>query len=143
MKNKLDVVLRTALIILFTYAGLVKLVDVNLFQQQLFQSPVIGRALVPFVSYALPAFELALVACLLSDRLFKIGFLLSFLTMLFFTFYLIGIVSFATHVPCSCGGILGHMSYPVHITFNIIFTLISLYMLMRYKDGAGPDAQPA
>jgi len=132
---------KLSLVMLFTYAGLVKLLDVEVFQQQLYQSPVIMKEGVPIVSYALPIYELLLAAVLISDRFRTTALALSFFTMLFFTLYLIGLVSFAARVPCSCGGILGHMSYPVHIAFNAVFTLISLYLLFQKKAGPPANAQ--
>lgn len=125
------VLAKLSLVMLFIYAGLVKVLSVETFQQQLYQSPVIAGKAVPIVSYVLPIYEILLALLLISDRLRTIALALSFFTMLFFTLYLIGLVSFAERVPCSCGGILGHMSYPVHIAFNAVFTLISLWLLLQ------------
>lgn len=131
MKQTLITAGRTSLILLFTYAGIVKLLDVKDFQSQLYQSPVIPATLVPIVSFALPAYELFLVYLLTRDRYITLGYLLSFLTMLFFSLYLIGLVFFASTLPCACGGILGRMGYPTHIVFNLFFTAVAFALVVQ------------
>jgi uncharacterized membrane protein YphA (DoxX/SURF4 family) len=130
MKTILQI-LRLSLIALFTYASIVKLSDVGSFQQQLSQSPLIGNQLITWVSYGVPTSEIIIVILLAIDRLLEMGAFLSFLLMMFFTVYLSGLILFYDKVPCACGGILGQMSYPIHITFNSVFCLAALVLYIK------------
>ena len=115
------------LIILFLYAAISKLVIFSEFQEQMSQSPLIPRNLIPFLAIFIPISELIIVWLLVFEKTLKVGFYLSFFTMLTFTIYIVALVTFAENVPCACGGILGSLGYFEHIVFNILFTLIALF----------------
>ena len=77
--------------------------------------------------YALPVTEIAAVICLLFRRTSLAGLRLSLCLLLLFTGYIaLVLLHFWDRVPCSCGGILGHMSWTTHLVFNCIFILITL-----------------
>jgi uncharacterized membrane protein YphA (DoxX/SURF4 family) len=118
-------------IVLFIYAGLSKLLTVGVFTQQLYQSPVIPKPVIPILAYLLPCFEIMLAASFLIDKFIRVSLFIAFVLMLFFSLYLIGLNIFFTKVPCACGGILGNMGYPAHIVFNIVFTFLSGYAYLK------------
>lgn len=122
--------IRIAVIILFCYAGLIKLIDEETFQQNLLQSPLISQHMVPLVAYAVPIMELLIAVMLVNDKTAAAGALIAFFFMLFFSIYLIGLVNLYDRVPCACGGILGQISYPVHIAFNVAFTGLCLILFV-------------
>lgn len=112
-------------ILLFVYAALVKLRDTELFVSQLQQSPM----LLPFatwVAWVVPLTELAVAGLLVVRRFRLIGLIASFTLMAMFTVYIIIIMNFAAHVPCSCGGILSEMGWKEHLFFNIGFVLLAI-----------------
>lgn len=122
------------LIILFSYSAIVKGYDINLFQGQMIQSPLLPLSLIKILSYTIPLFELVVVALLIFDKTREIGFHLSYFIMLLFTLYLVTLVMFFGHnIPCACGGILGNMGYTTHIIFNIFFTLLPLLAIIINK----------
>lgn len=121
-------------ILLFVYASLMKLKDTELFVVQLSQSPM----LMPFatwVAWVIPSIELIVAALLIVPRLKLIGLIASFTLMTMFTVYIIVIMNFAQHVPCSCGGILSDMGWKEHLIFNIGFLLLALtgIILLTYR----------
>lgn len=112
-------------ILLFVYAAVMKLRDTEQFVAQLQQSPM----LLPFatwVAWVVPLIELATAALLIIRRLRLIGLIASFTLMAMFTMYVIIIMNFAKHVPCSCGGILNEMGWGEHLIFNIGFVLLAI-----------------
>jgi uncharacterized membrane protein YphA (DoxX/SURF4 family) len=113
-------------ILLFVYAALMKLKDVEQFVSQLGQSPL----LMPFadpVSWAVPSIELAVAALLIFRKTRLVGLVASFFLMVMFTAYIVVILSFASHVPCSCGGILEKMGWTEHLIFNSVFVLLAVW----------------
>lgn len=122
------------LIILFCYAAISKLTDFKNFQVQLNKSPLL-TGFVPFISWAVPIFEL-FVAALLVFKLTKItGLYLSLFLMMLFTTYIVIILNFSYYIPCSCGGILGSLPWRAHLIFNLFFLVIIIIgILLQPKE---------
>ncbi len=112
-------------ILLFVYAALMKLLDVEKFTVQLGQSPLL-MAFAPVVAWAVPFTELAISVLLIFSGTHMIGLIASFTMMSAFTIYITVILSFTQRIPCSCGGILEDMTWVQHLTFNIGFVLIAI-----------------
>lgn len=122
------------LVILFSYSAIVKGYDINLFQGQMVQSPLLPLSLIKFISYIIPIFEISIVFLLINEKTREFGFYLAYFLMLLFTLYLLTLVIFfSNNIPCACGGILVNMGYSTHILFNIFFTLLSLVSIIIYK----------
>lgn len=120
----------TFLIVLYIYTGIAKLMKFSVFQEQLFESPVLS----PFaeiVSYMLPLTEFVISSFLFVPRLRKIGLLSSLILMILFTAYVILILSIDEKLPCSCGGIIGKLSWPGHLIFNSCCILLN-YLAIRF-----------
>lgn len=119
------------LALLFIYAAASKLLDFGLFRGQLLNQDL-PAGLARVLAYLLPALELLAVLLLAFRRTLLAGLLLSFLLLFFFTGYT-GLVLFGywDRVPCSCGGILNHMSWKAHFFFNLCFLALSLAALLR------------
>ncbi|HLK26941.1 MAG TPA: MauE/DoxX family redox-associated membrane protein [Puia sp.] len=122
------------LAILFIYAGVYKISSVSLFASQMYQSPLLPSFFVPVIAIGLPIFEIVLGTLLIFfSKLEYTLLLISFSLMFFFSLYLIMLFTLYSKPPCSCGGILSQMSYPVHIGFNIFFTILSAMALYLHK----------
>jgi hypothetical protein len=117
-----------ALFTLFLYSALMKSWYPMKFRIELARSPLVPEILILPISYFLPTIEFIVCMCLLIEKTRKTGAYIALSLMTAFTLYLLILVSFPYHenIPCACGGILGGMSYPVHIAFNIFFTLVAL-----------------
>src|SRR6266705_3100424 len=92
------IVLITAM---FSYASLSKLAVVGAFQYQLSQSPLIPQSMVQPLSFGIPIVELVIVVLLFSNNLKMAGLYASFFMMIFFTIYLIALLSINENLPCS------------------------------------------
>lgn len=133
MKSKITVeIIGFLFILLFVYAALMKLMDVEKFQVQLGQSPMLMAFAEP-VSFLLPITELIVAGMLAFSRTLLIGLYASFTLMALFTGYIVIILNFASHVPCSCGGILERMGWTEHLIFNIVFVLVAVTGIVLIK----------
>lgn len=112
-------------ILLFVYAALMKLLDVEKFTVQLGQSPLL-MAFAPVVAWVVPLVELIIAIMLIFQRTRLLGLIASFTIMVMFTMYIAIILTFASHVPCSCGGILEKMGWTEHLIFNIAFVVLAI-----------------
>jgi hypothetical protein len=113
------------LIFLFGYTAISKLLSIDRFEAVLEQSPLIssGAAL---LAWQIPLAELAIVLLLIFSSTRKMGLWVSAILLSFFTIYLFYMVLFSPHLPCSCGGVISSMSWPVHIGFNVVCIAITV-----------------
>lgn len=114
------------LILTFTYAALSKLMERSFFASILSQLPVIGNG-ARLLSIILPASELLISFMLLFPRVRKSGLFAAFLLMLAFTVYVGGMLLFAPHLPCSCGGVLNQLGWGGHLVLNLALTTLAFY----------------
>lgn len=124
-KNSFINVSKILLMLMFAYAGVFKIADTSLFASQMKESPLIPTLIIPSLSIGLPVFELLLAFLLIFDKYTPLSLVTSFITMLFFSLYLIMLVSLYEKAPCACGGILGKLGYTEHIIFNLFYLTIS------------------
>ncbi|MDO6602103.1 MauE/DoxX family redox-associated membrane protein [Arenibacter palladensis] len=114
-------------IILFTYAGLTKLLEGHLFYDSIRNSPILGgKAMASLASWALPLSELAVALLLIWKKTRLIGLYGAAVLMLLFTGYTLAIVFFAPYRPCSCGGVISLLSWEQHLVLNAILLLLAL-----------------
>jgi uncharacterized membrane protein YphA (DoxX/SURF4 family) len=125
MKKLLTEIAAVLLVILFTYAGISKLMQYEQFRFQLGQSPYVA-SFAGFVAWFMPAAEIAVAAMLAFTRTRLPGFYASFLIMLLFTGYIYIMMKFSPYLPCSCGGVLSMMSWEQHLYFNLFFVLLAV-----------------
>ncbi|GAA4910115.1 MauE/DoxX family redox-associated membrane protein [Mucilaginibacter defluvii] len=113
--------------LLFIYTAASKLLEYEQFRQEIFNQ-AFNPVLFPVIIYGLPPAELFVAVMLLVPKLRLAGLYLSTLLMILFTGY-VGLVTFHFYdrVPCSCAGVFKHMSWPVHLAFNLVFTVATIY----------------
>jgi len=82
--------------------------------------------------YALPLTEAAAATLLFIPRYRQAGLYASFILLTLFSVYIGLILSHAFgRVPCSCGGILSHLPWGIHLVFNLaclLITTIAIYL---------------
>jgi hypothetical protein len=120
-------------IILFLYTAISKLLEYSIFKEQIATSPLLA----PFskiIAMVLPWIEFIVVFMLIMPRWRLKGLYASFILMILFTLYIIGIMLFNKELPCSCGGILAEMSWTQHIIFNLIFIALSAIAIILEKN---------
>lgn len=129
IKNLIITVICYLYVLLFVYAAVSKLIDVETFQVQLGQSPLLS-AFAGWVAWGVILGELFIAGLLLFDKTKQLGFLLAFAMMVMFTSYIIIILNFSSFIPCSCGGILEKMGWTEHLIFNSCFIILALGALL-------------
>lgn len=92
-------------ILLFIYATVSKLIDFETFYTQLEQTPLL-KSYSKFIAYGVLFSELMTAGLLCYRKTRRTGIIFSFILMLLFSIYIIGILKFSKNLPCSCGGIL-------------------------------------
>jgi hypothetical protein len=141
MKVHLSLATRLALMLLFLYAGTTKLVGGKIFTQEMMRSHLLPETIIYLLRWIIPCVELSVGFMLLKESTKLWGFYASFFLMVSFTTYLISLIIIFIYPPCACGGILGGMSYPVHIAFNIFFTLVALLGIYTSEEKS-PTSEP-
>jgi len=115
-----------ALIILYVYTAVAKLIDIPEFTRQL-SNQVFPKWTITILLWALPVSELLVVALLVINTTRRIGLMGSVILMAVFTGYILMVVlKVFDRVPCSCGGVISSMSFPMHLVFNLFFLAISI-----------------
>jgi len=129
-------------ILLFVYAAVTKLMDLEKFRIQIGQSPLLTE-IAGTVAWLVPTSEI-FVALLLSTSRFRLhGLMLSVILMVMFATYIFVIVNFSEHIPCSCGGVLQRMKWTDHLIFNITFVILASFgvVLQFIENRNSPDAK--
>lgn len=147
LKNHLIIDVTTHLfIILFLYTGIAKLMDFNLFEEQLYESPVIAP-IAPIVAWSMPIIEILISISLFHPRFRLLGLYASFVLMSLFTIYVIVILNIDKELPCSCGGIVEMLSWKGHLFVNsalVLLALISIRLQSKLiKEQKVPDTDPS
>lgn len=125
MKKVAIEIISCLFIILFVYAAVTKLTDYQKFTVQIGQSPLL-MALSGWIAWMVPTVEILTALMLSFQKLRLIGMYASFTLMMMFTVYIVMILNFADHVPCSCGGILEKLGWTEHLIFNISFVVLAV-----------------
>ncbi len=114
------------LVFLLCYTAIAKLMDVEEFRRQL-NNQFLPQWSKPVLVWIIPGSELIVSVLLLIPATRLLGFYGAAILMALFTGY-IGLVvaGYFAHTPCSCGGVLRSMSFPVHLVFNLFFLTLSI-----------------
>ena len=110
-------------ILLFVYAAVSKIIDYKNFRVQIGKSPLL-TFFPDLVAIVVPTIELIIALALASVRARLVGLYASFSLMILFTAYIAAITNFSDYIPCSCGGVLQHMTWNQHLIFNIFFVVM-------------------
>ena len=152
-------------IILFTYTGLNKLLDLDTFQFQTHRSPYLEN-ISTLVSYTIPTAELLTVLAIMISKFRTIpakgwifnwlrkngakleyfGICGAYFLMSLFTGYVWLMLHRAYYLPCSCGGILSAMSWDDHLKFNAFFTILAVVATLLspgaiFLDNSAPSSK--
>jgi uncharacterized membrane protein YphA (DoxX/SURF4 family) len=131
-KSLLVEIIAHLFIILFLYTGIAKLMEFDVFQEQLAESPVL-EPMAPVVAWGLPITEFVISILLFFPRFRLKGLYASFVMMVLFTAYVITILSIDKELPCSCGGIVEALSWKGHLIFNSVLVLLSFAGIRMQK----------
>jgi len=117
------------LIILWIYTGGSKLLDFPSFSHQV-ELQNFSPLLTDILKYAIPFIEVCTAVLLCIKITFRIGLVLSLITIGSFTVYTILVLAgFYPKTPCSCGGIIKELSWRNHLIFNLLVVVINITAL--------------
>jgi len=119
-------------IILFVYASMNKLLDVETFRVQIGQSPLL-TSIAPWIAWVIPISEILIAVMLSIPRFRLLALYASFTLMIMFTAYIVAVLNFGDNIPCSCGGVLEKLGWTEHLIFNIGFVLLSLVGIVLHS----------
>jgi len=114
---------RIMMVFLFTYTAASKLSDLTHFRLLLGKSPLV-YGFAGTISWALPATEFLLALALCFKCTKAIAMDAAFFLMSLFTVYVFTMIHYSVDLPCSCGGVISAMSWPLHLAFNVVVTLL-------------------
>lgn len=139
MKQKIFIdIVSFSLILLFVYTAFSKLFTHSEFKSQLEKSP-----LIPFpglFALLLPLAELVLAGMLAVNTTRKAGLTFSAVLLGLFTLYILYMLLFVKHLPCSCGGVLKNLTWTEHILFNSGFLLLTITAIFFENKSNKPGA---
>lgn len=117
------------LVLLFVYTAFSKLLDLETFQGNMYNQRL-PRWMAMLLIWGLPPAEIAVAGFLLFPRTQRMGLYLSLTLLSLYTVYIAAILlHFFPRIPCSCGGILRHMTWQQHFWFNLAFIFLTILAL--------------
>ena len=124
-------------VVLFLYAGGVKLIDYGSFVGQLGKSPILA-AHAGWIAWVVPVAEIILAAFLLVPRFRLTALYASFGLMSAFTIYVMWILTFSEKLPCACGGVLSSLHWKGHLVLNVAFLILGATAIALYRHRSNP-----
>lgn len=122
-------IIRYLLILLFAYTAASKMLTYPLFVVQIGLSPILPN-FTQKIAWLVPLIELMVALMLVIPGTRVAGLYSSWVLMLTFTLYVTLILTIASHIPCSCGGVLEAMSWQQHLIFNLGFLTANTLVLI-------------
>lgn len=122
------------LILVFGYTAISKLLVYERFRDTLLRTPFVALG-ADVLALALPLAELGIVLLLLFPATRLKGLYVSLVALSFFTVYLVLMLLYAPHLPCSCGGVIGSLSWKGHVGLNLIFIGLTVIGIRRGLKG--------
>jgi hypothetical protein len=132
-------------IILFLYTAISKLIEFDVFREQIGQSNFLSP-LSNVIAWLLPSAEIITAILLFFPATRLKGLYAALCLMSVFTVYVMLILIFQNHLPCSCGGIIGHMTWQQHLLFNSIMVwleIVAIRFQTQIRNSSRVDYQPA
>lgn len=124
---------------MFLYTAFSKWSDYTMTREQMALMPLM-TPIAHIVVWLLPATEIAIALLIFFDQTRKKGLVLATILMILFTIYIINMMLFYSHLPCSCGGFLTELSWPGHLAFNSTFILLGILAIrMLNKSNTTPQ----
>lgn len=126
-------IISSLLIFLFSYTALSKFISLPSFRAVLGQ--VFNKKGAALIALLIPTMEAFIVLLLIVSKTRLIGLYASAVLLCAFTVYLAYMILFIPHLPCSCGGVIGKMSWKEHVAFNLFFIVLTVTSIRNYKRG--------
>ena len=123
------------LVFLFTYTAVSKAIDFDFFVSQLSLYPII-ETFPKITAIFIVGSEMTSVVLLLLPQTRLYGLYLTLGLLVMFTIYLTVMINTRHDLPCSCGGVIGKMTWKQHIFFNCFFIVVSMTAILLQRKKA-------
>jgi hypothetical protein len=117
---------------MFLYTAISKLSDYTMTREQMALMPLM-TPVAYIVVWLLPATEIAITLLIFFTPTRRTGLYTATILMILFELYIIYMMLFYPHLPCSCGGFLTELSWPGHLIFNGVFILLGMLAIRMGK----------
>lgn len=115
------------LVLLFTYTGVSKWLDLPTFASTLYNQPF-PFWLAPILARVIPSIEILTALLLLFTHSQRIGLRIALILLVTFSLYTGAVLLHFFHkIPCTCGGIFRYLSWKQHLLVNIGLVLIAFF----------------
>jgi putative oxidoreductase len=127
------------LILLFLYASISKFLDFKTFIDQMNNQPL-PNSWTPFLVWSIPLVEIIISITLLFEYTRLLGLYASLVVMVIFTIYTgIVLLHFFPYTPCSCGGVIRHLTWSQHLILNLFYIAISVLGIILQRKSLKPN----
>jgi hypothetical protein len=110
---------------MFLYTAISKWSDYTMTREQMALMPLM-TPIAHIVVWLLPGTEIVITLFIFLYQTRKKGLYAATILMALFTLYIIYMMLFYPHLPCSCGGFLTELSWPGHLVFNGAFIVLGI-----------------
>lgn len=110
---------------MFLYTAFSKWSDYTMTREQMALMPAL-EPVAHIIVWLLPATEIVITLLIFFPQTRKKGLYAATILMILFTLYIIYMMLFFPHLPCSCGGFLTELSWPGHLIFNSTFIVLGI-----------------
>jgi putative oxidoreductase len=121
------------LVSLMLYASVSRMLDFHTFIDDINNQPL-PNSLTQWLVYGIPGLQVLTALLLIFERTRMAGLALALVITSFYILYNILILTdFFGRIPCTCGGMIKHLSWQQHLVFSVFFAGVSLagILLMR------------
>lgn len=130
-KNLIIEIITALLVLLFLHTAVSKLLDLDGFARDMNNQPF-PNSFTPLLIWVLPMSEIIIAGALLFEKTRTIALYASLILMSLFTIYTaLVLLHVFEYIPCSCGGVVRYLSWPQHLVFNLFFTAISFWAIIK------------
>ncbi len=113
------------LILLWTYAAASKLADYETSRGEMLNQ-ALPQWLEEILVWGIPMIELFTAGLLTFRKTRFYGTVISLFLLIIFTGYIAMVkLNYFDYVPCSCGGVIGSLSWEQHFVFNLFFVVLA------------------
>ncbi len=124
---------------MFLYTAFSKWSDYTMTREQMALMPLL-TPVAHIIVWFLPATEIVITLLIFIHQTRKAGLYAATILMILFTIYIIYMMLFYPHLPCSCGGFLTELSWPDHLVFNSAFIVLGILAIrMHNKSNVTPQ----
>lgn len=114
------------LIALMLYAAVSRWLDFHNFIDEINNQPL-PNSITPLIVYGIPALQVITAAALAFEKTRMTGLWISLSIMLLYVVYnTLILINFYGRTPCTCGGIIKHLTWGQHLIFSLFFAGVSL-----------------